>query len=693
MVVGKTRRWRGTSAGARHTGAADPPSPSFRYYSLMDDHDFLSGGGEMGALIRAYDWASSPLGPPGSWPQGLKTSVRVLLSTGHPMFIWWGPELIQFYNDAYRRSIGPERHPSAVGQRGRECWAEIWDIIGPQIEQVMTGRGYTWHENQLVPITRYGKREDVYWTYSYGPIDDPTAPHGVGGVLVVCTETTEQVFAERRLKAAEARWRALFEQTPGFVAILGGPEHVFEFANPNYFTLIGGRAVLGKSVRDALPDVAAQGFVELLDEVYRSGEPHVGVATPVFLEHGPNEGRERRYLDFVYQPVHDAAGAVTGIFVNGYDVTERVRASDSLRDEDRRKDEFLAMLGHELRNPLSAIQNASELLLRNTASDPATRMVGELLGRQVTQLGKLVDDLLDLSRISQGLIELKQEPVELGSAIALALESVEPLVRAKRHEVVNVGSDVPLYAHGDLSRIVQAISNVITNAAKYTEVGGQIEVTLERVGRDAVIAIADNGTGIPPELLPNIFDLFVQGSRTADRAEGGLGIGLSVVRRLVEMHGGQVAAASDGVGRGSKFQIRLPLSSAPAQRAAPLADRRRTDARRVLVVDDNADAADSLAALLRISGHDADTAYTGRDALERMRRSHADVVLLDIGLPEMDGYEVARRIRAEHGGLVLVAVTGYGQAADVQRAEDAGFDAHITKPVAFEDLQRVLAEL
>ena len=159
----------------------------------------------MGALIRAHDWAASPLGEPRTWPQGLKTSVRLLLSTGHPMFLWWGPELIQFYNDAYRRSIGPERHPSAIGQRGRECWAEIWDIIGPQIEQVMAGRGYTWHENQLVPITRHGKREDVYWTYSYGPIDDPSAPHGVGGVLVVCTETTEQVLAEQRLRDEDRR--------------------------------------------------------------------------------------------------------------------------------------------------------------------------------------------------------------------------------------------------------------------------------------------------------------------------------------------------------------------------------------------------------------------------------------------------------------------------------------------------------
>ncbi len=661
---------------------------------IMEEHDFLAGGGEMGALIRAYDWASSPLGDPHSWPQALKTSVRLLLSTGHPMFIWWGPELIQFYNDAYRRSIGPERHPSAIGQSGRECWAEIWDIIGPQIEQVMLRRGCTWHENQLVPITRYGKREDVYWTYSYGPIDDAGAPHGVGGVLVVCTETTEQVFAEQRLKAAEARWRTLFEQTPGFVAILSGPDHVFEFANSRYIDLVGGRDVLGKPLPEALPEIAAQGFVALLDEVYRSGEPHAGAATPVLLAQGPHAADERRFLDFIYQPVRDAAGVVTGIFVAGYDVTDRVCANEALRDQDRRKDEFLAMLGHELRNPLSAIKNASELLVRNKTSDPSTHRIGELVGRQVTQLVKLVDDLLDLSRITQGRIELEREAVEVGRAIALALESVDSLVRAKHHDVVYSPAREPLWVRGDLSRIVQAVSNLLTNAVKYTPERGRIEVALRQIGQDAIIEIVDNGVGIAPELLPNVFDLFVQGDRTADRMQGGLGIGLSVVRRLVEMHGGDVSAASEGSDRGSTFRVRLPLASGPSLQqnlaAGPI---QRGDLRRVLVVDDNRDAADSLAALLRLGGYDAEAAYTGREALERMRAAAADIVLLDIGLPEMDGYDVARRIRAEHGALLLVAVTGYGQAVDVLRTKRAGFDAHLTKPVAFEELQRVLAML
>lgn len=646
----------------------------------------------MGARIRAYDWTSTPLGPPGEWPQALKTSVRLLLSTGHPMFIWWGPELIQFYNDAYSRSIGPERHPSALGQRGRECWAEIWDLIGPQIEHVMAGRGYTWDENRLVPITRYGKREEVYWTYSYGPIDEPSAPNGVGGVLVICTETTAQILAERSLKTAEERWRSLFHQTPGFVAILTGPNHVVEFANARYLELVGERDVIGKPIRDALPEVEAQGFAALLDRVYASGEPHLGIGTPatLMLESGQTT---TVYLDFIYQPIRGVNGEVTGIFVSGHDVTPRVIASEQQRDEDRRKDEFLAMLGHELRNPLAAIQNASELLTYGLETRAQTREVGELLGRQVAHLGRLVDDLLDVSRITQGRIELKRDHVELGAAIRDAIETVQPLIVAKDHQVVTTESPEPLYVDADRARIVQALANVLGNAAKYTGPRGVICVRWGREGPTAVIEIEDNGVGIPPALLPRVFDLFVQGDRSVDRSQGGLGIGLSVVRRLVEMHGGTVTAASEGVaGRGSTFTIRLPLVDTPGTKEAPL-PRGNPDSQRVLVVDDNVDAADSLAILLNMSGHETKAAYDGSQALEVARSFAPNVVLLDIGLPGMDGYETAARLRAEHGAIAIVAVTGYGSAADVERARSAGFDAHITKPVAFDELKAVLAEV
>ena len=292
---------------------------------------FLEGGGEMGERMRAFDWNATVLGPPQDWSNQLKAAVRLLLSTGHPMFIWWGPRLIQFYNDAYRRSIGSERHPDALGQPGRECWEEIWDIIGPQIEQVMEGRGATWNENALVPITRNGRREDVYWTYSYSPIDQPEAEHGVGGVLVVCTETSEQVLAERKHQAERDGLQELFQQAPGFMAMLRGPEHVFEMANPAYLRLVGRNELVGRRVIDVFPEALGQGYLDLLDRVYRTGTAVNSSGARLEISDSDGNAREH-FLDFVYQPVTDAQGQVSGIFVEGFDVTEAHGDSQTLRE-------------------------------------------------------------------------------------------------------------------------------------------------------------------------------------------------------------------------------------------------------------------------------------------------------------------------------------------------------------------------
>ncbi len=294
--------------------------------------DFLHGGGEMGARIRAFDWSTTPLGDPTSWPQALRTVIRLILNTGHPMYVWWGPQLLCFYNDAYRQSIGSERHPGSLGQPGRRVWDEIWDIIGPQIDQVMTGGGATWHENALVPITRDGRREDVYWTYSYGPIDDEDAPGGIGGLLVVCTETTQQVIGAKRAREERERFAELFEQAPTFMARLTGPEHRFELVNPAYMRLIGEVDVLGRTVAEALPEAAAQGFVGLLDDVFRTGEPYVASGAR-FVSRARSNPVGERFLDFVYQPMKDASGDVAGIFVVGVDVTDRTLAEARLRDQ------------------------------------------------------------------------------------------------------------------------------------------------------------------------------------------------------------------------------------------------------------------------------------------------------------------------------------------------------------------------
>jgi signal transduction histidine kinase/ActR/RegA family two-component response regulator len=295
--------------------------------------DFLQGGGEMGARIRAFDWSNSSLGEPAVWPQALRTAIRLILNAGHPMYVWWGRQLLCFYNDAYRQSIGPEHHPGSLGQPGRQVWGEIWSIIGPQIQQVMTGGGPTWRENGLIPITRNGRREDVYWTYSYGPIDDEDAPNGIGGVLVVCTETTKQMMVAQRAHAERERFAELFEQAPTFMARLTGPDHRFELVNPSYMSLIGNVEVLGRTVIEAVPEAADQGYITLLDRVYRTGEPYAGLGVK-FVSHGrPNGVADERFLDFVYQPMKDIAGAVTGIFVVGVDVTDRTVAEARLREQ------------------------------------------------------------------------------------------------------------------------------------------------------------------------------------------------------------------------------------------------------------------------------------------------------------------------------------------------------------------------
>ena len=364
-------------------------------------------------------------------------------------------------------------------------------------------------------------------------------------------------------------------------------------------------------------------------------------------------------------------------------------AEENLRNADRRKDEFLAMLAHELRNPLAPIRNAGELLARMLPENSRVETIAAIVKRQSTHLSRLVDDLLDVSRITQGRIELQHEPVNLTSVISQALESVEPLMRENCHKVFVASGYGPVYVNGDHARLVQCIANVLTNSGKYTEPGGEIRVEMRTESGHAVISISDNGVGIPAELLPRIFDLFVQSNRSLDRSQGGLGIGLSLVRRLIEMHDGRVSAASDGPGRGARFELVLPLIARPREMRQEQSEQNAVR-RRILVVDDNADSADSLAMILNHSGHVAEPVYGAAQALERAAAFDPEVVLLDIGLPGIDGYEVARQLRGRGSNARLVALTGYGQPEDVRRAQDAGFNAHLVKPV---DLQRLLRDL
>ncbi len=294
--------------------------------------DFLRDGGVAGAAIRAHDWAASPLGPPDRWPQSLRTAIRLMLNTRHPIFIFWGDDRLCFFNDAFGHSIGAERRATATGRPGREVWEEIWDVISPQIDHVMAGRGATWHDNDLVPIIRDGRLEDVFWTYGHGPIDDDAAATGVGGVLVIATETTSQVQGTRRLAEDRARQQRLLQNMPGFAAILSGPEHRHDYVNDAYLALSGRTTLLGRTIRDAFPELEGQGFFERLDQVYATGLSYVARESPIRLA----GDAEERFIDLLYEPTRGENGEVTGIFVGGYDITERVRANARLREASER---------------------------------------------------------------------------------------------------------------------------------------------------------------------------------------------------------------------------------------------------------------------------------------------------------------------------------------------------------------------
>ncbi len=383
---------------------------------------------------------------------------------------------------------------------------------------------------------------------------------------------------------------------------------------------------------------------------------------------------------------HHAALAASAEYVR--------QVNDRLREADKRKDEFLATLAHELRNPLAPIRAAAYMLKKLDVQDERLLRAREVIERQAAHMTRLIDDLLEMSRITQGKFELRRRPESLTAIIAGVVQSAQSAMDTRQHQFqIEVAPD-PLLMEADAIRIAQAVGNVIENATKYTPPGGRIALRLARAGQQALISVQDNGIGIEPEMAARIFDMFVQAENGDRRPNGGLGIGLALTRKLIEMHGGTITVSSAGLGKGAEFEIRLPLSAAQASQAAiaPVVNGTPAAARRVLIVDDNADAADSLCALLQMSGHEAKTVYRGADALREIITFHPDVVLLDIGLPDLDGYEIARRARASLGERCpnLVALSGWGREEDRELAFEAGIPVHLTKPVDVTTLERVL---
>jgi PAS domain S-box-containing protein len=528
------------------------------------------------------------------------------------------------------------------------------------------------------------------------PIDDGSAPirderGHIAGVVLVFRDTTEARRVRDALETSEVRYRRLFETAQDAILILDADTGQVMDANPFVADLLGysHAELVGKELWQIglfqNIEASREAFRELQEKGY------------IRYEDLPLETKQGKRVDVEFVSNVYAVNHHQVIQCNIRDITDRKRAEEAHKDADHRKDEFLAMLAHELRNPLAPIRTAAQVLRLKAPAEPELQLARDVIDRQVQQLTRLVDDLLDLSRISRGKINVQLEPVALAAVVARAVEISRPLIDAHKHYLEVSLPEQAMRVEGDPARLAQVVSNLLNNAAKYTEEGGRIWLTVERQAEHAVLRVRDTGVGIAADMLPSIFEMFSQVQGSVSRSEGGLGIGLTLVRSLVELHGGSVTALSEGLGQGSEFIVRLPLlqespPSAPARGEQPPRPR-KAPLRRILVVDDNTDAAESLALLLRISGHEVRTAYDAPTALDVARVQPPEVVLLDIGLPGTNGLEVARRMRQNLGlnDALLVALTGYGQDDDRRRSHEAGFNAHLVKPVDLDALQKLLA--
>jgi PAS domain S-box-containing protein len=509
--------------------------------------------------------------------------------------------------------------------------------------------------------------------------------------LVVEEQGEEQIYS---LQTFDSVYRSMVEECFPYGVWLAEPDGKLLYVSPSFLRHLG----------TDLREMRQKGQFHFL-------APEVREA----IDRGWTRSRESSQAFDVEYTVHFADGSERTIWTRGVlteapgglpywvgvniDATEQKKIREELRrqaetlrqqanalkEADRRKDEFLALLGHELRNPLAPIRNGLHILLLPDVDHTAVRQVKDMMEKQVNHLTRMVDDLLDVSRITRGRIQLRKEPVELSRAVGYAVESVRPLVEAQNHRLTVSLPPAAVHVEADPTRLEQILVNLLNNAVKYTRPGGEIALIAEQERHEAVIRIRDNGIGIPAHLLPKVFDLFTQVEESLDRSQGGLGIGLTLVKNLVELHGGRVAAHSEGPDKGSEFIVRLPAmpkgtAEAEAPRSKAAAD---SSKRRVLVVDDSRDLAQSIKILLELSGHEVRTVHDGDTALAAYRTDRPDAVLLDVGLPGMSGYEVARQIRREQGNHrpLIVAVSGYGQEEDKRLAHEAGFDFHMTKPV------------
>ena len=571
--------------------APDPTtSPSTHASQGARAENVFVGESEMAQRCREFDWASTSLGPVEQWSNSLRTIVSTLLMSRNPMFLWWGPDLVQIYNDAYRPSFGGGgRHPRALGARGKEFWTDIWEAIGPQIETVMTGQGATWHEDQHLPIERNGRMEDVWWTYGYSPVRDDDG--SIGGTLVVCQETTQRILSELKMRSllgelsvAKTRLADVFRLAPSFLAVIAGPDLVFELVNDAYYQLVGHRDIVGKPLLEALPEIRGQGYEAIVRNVIATATPFVGRALRVTLARTPGAPLEERFVDLIYQPLLDGEGNARGIVAHGTDVTEQVTAqrdverllaeselaradAEAARAEaeaaNRAKSDFLAVMSHELRTPLNAIGGYVQLLEMGIRGPVTEQQQADLTRIQTSQrhLLGLINEVLNYAKLETGSVRYELADVTVRVALEAAEELVAPQAQS-RGITLTVG-DCPddRCVRADREKLRQILVNLLSNAVKFTDRGGRIDLLCEQhddaIAPTVTISVRDTGIGIAAEKLATIFEPFVQVRSDLTRTAEGTGLGLAISRDLAEGMGGTLEVESER-GVGSVFRLTLP---------------------------------------------------------------------------------------------------------------------------------------
>jgi len=686
------------------------------------------------AIDDAFDWAATPFGAAAAWPPALRTAAGMVLHSRQPMCVMWGAELLLLFNEGYRTMLGARAHDGVMGQPFRAVWPELADLSGPMLDDALRGHATGVVEDHPFTVQRNGYPEHLYVTFFTSPIHDDTG--AIAGLLATCVDTTARVASRRERDDAMERLR-LLDEIGEATRVASEPRAIMEEATRLLGEYLG---VTRVAYADLEPDndrftirhdwrvpgaVSTAGVYSLdLFGSRATSNLRIGrtlVIDDVDLELAPGDGDGmfnsigikaiiccplvkggRLVAMMAVHQVHprrwtaEELALVEAVVERCWAHIERVRSTEALREADRHKSEFLAVLAHELRNPLAPIRNGLELLRLGDGGRDTVARVGGMMDRQLSHMTHLIDDLLDIARVSSGKIVLHREPVDLRRIVAGAIEASMPALEAAGHDLAVQLPDGPLPVDADPVRISQVIGNLLTNAAKYTPRNGRVRVAAQVDAGAAVVTVADNGIGIPAESLDAVFDMFTQVARHSERSNGGLGIGLSLVRRLVALHGGSATAASAGPGQGSTFTIRLPLAAAlpaPADAAPPLSAPANGRRLRILVADDNVDAAHSLADLLALGGHELRVAADGVAALELAAGFLPDVVFLDIGMPGMDGYETARRLRRLPGmaAVRLAALTGWGAAADRECSRAAGFHHHLLKPAVPAEVSAVLA--